>query len=611
MAFSGPAPQRRWTVLLRLILLIPQSIVLGLLGLVAVVVVIVGWFAALFTGRLPTFAAEFLTEYLRWSTRVTAYEFLLTDVYPPFALSDVAYPVHVAVDPTGRLNRLAVLFRGIIVIPALVMAVIILGGASGLVLFVTWLIVLISGTMPPPLYEAFAATLRYWQRANGYALMLTAEYPWGLFGDRGSSGGVAPFAGPIVGGYPPGGFGPTPSSPAAAGSSWTPAGSTVGGAMGTPGPPAAPWGSAGGGAVVPVPPEVFTVAGADYLWGYSANRRFCGIWSKAHPTAPGQVWPISEQGEAWTRFRELESEIEDYHGPQPGEFPEAPSGFPPASPGGPLPPPPPSPGAMPGYPPPSPGAMPAYPPPPPPPGAVPGYPPPPPGVMPGYPPPPPGAVPGYPPPPPGAMPPPPTAGSGSFWPPAPGGPPPPIVPEFAVAPPAADPRRWLLVLSSGGQTLLAVFIVLGVLNAAVDAGRLSTLGRTSQDSLARVAVVHAHGAGATRLSDSAGDSAGEKARAGQDGEALACGASDPEHPAAGVFGQFVGDLDDGSGCTVSGICAVASTSTSAQGQGVLEHSAMASVRTEAAAESSCLEPRGRPGGDRQTPRAVTDDAGAT
>ena len=52
MAFAGPAPQRRVTVLFRLLLAIPQFIVLYVLTIVAEFVAIVGWFAALFTGRL-------------------------------------------------------------------------------------------------------------------------------------------------------------------------------------------------------------------------------------------------------------------------------------------------------------------------------------------------------------------------------------------------------------------------------------------------------------------------------------------------------------------------------------------------------------------------------
>jgi len=85
-------------------------------GIGALVVAFLGWFAALFTGRLPESFAKFLLGYVRWTTRVYAYEFLMTDAYPPFALDpDPSYPVDVTVT-TGRLNRFAVLFRIILVI---------------------------------------------------------------------------------------------------------------------------------------------------------------------------------------------------------------------------------------------------------------------------------------------------------------------------------------------------------------------------------------------------------------------------------------------------------------------------------------------------------------
>ena len=70
VAFAGRAPQSRLTVAFRIILAIPQLIVLWLLGVAAGVITIIGWFGALFTGRLPVFAADFLTGYLRWLSRV-------------------------------------------------------------------------------------------------------------------------------------------------------------------------------------------------------------------------------------------------------------------------------------------------------------------------------------------------------------------------------------------------------------------------------------------------------------------------------------------------------------------------------------------------------------
>jgi Domain of unknown function (DUF4389) len=182
IAFAGPADQSRLTVLVRVFMILPQLIVLGVLGVAAYVVTIIGWVGALFTGRLPDFAADFLTGYLRWMTRVDAYAVLLTDVYPPFSLADADYPVRVAVAP-GRLNRLAVLFRFFLLIPCWIVAGIVAYGAFTIVAFVSWLIVLIAGRMPDPLHAALAATLRYQVRTFAFAVMLTSAYPAGLFGD--------------------------------------------------------------------------------------------------------------------------------------------------------------------------------------------------------------------------------------------------------------------------------------------------------------------------------------------------------------------------------------------------------------------------------------------
>ncbi|MBO0818381.1 MAG: DUF4389 domain-containing protein, partial [Actinobacteria bacterium] len=182
LAFAGPAPQRRLTVLVRIFMAIPHLIVLYALNIAAEVVAFIGWFAALFTGRLPEGLAGFLTGWLRWLARVYAYLSLLTDRYPPFELADSEYPVRVSTAP-GRLNRLAVLFRLILVIPAgLLLAL--AGYGLTVAMIVIWLIVLIAGTMPAPLHAAVAAVLRFYVRCYGYFYLLTGTYPGGLFGDR-------------------------------------------------------------------------------------------------------------------------------------------------------------------------------------------------------------------------------------------------------------------------------------------------------------------------------------------------------------------------------------------------------------------------------------------
>ena len=92
--------QRRWTVLLRIILAIPQIVVFGLVSIAAFVVVAIGWFAALATGRLPRWAAEFLSGYVSWQARLYGYLQLLTDEYPPFSFTSANYPVQVVLGPT-------------------------------------------------------------------------------------------------------------------------------------------------------------------------------------------------------------------------------------------------------------------------------------------------------------------------------------------------------------------------------------------------------------------------------------------------------------------------------------------------------------------------------
>jgi hypothetical protein len=82
-----PVQLNRWLPLVKWLLAIPHYVVLIVLDTVAILAVIVAWFAILFTATYPRGLFDFVEGVLRWHNRVIGYAFtLVTDRYPPFRL---------------------------------------------------------------------------------------------------------------------------------------------------------------------------------------------------------------------------------------------------------------------------------------------------------------------------------------------------------------------------------------------------------------------------------------------------------------------------------------------------------------------------------------------
>src|SRR5438105_2344878 len=109
----------RLTVFFRLLLAIPHFIWLVLWGIANGVVILISWFAALFTKRVPVGLHDFMARYLRYQTHVMAYLQLAADPFPPFDGREGAYPVDLTVAPPAEQGRLGVFFRLILALPAL------------------------------------------------------------------------------------------------------------------------------------------------------------------------------------------------------------------------------------------------------------------------------------------------------------------------------------------------------------------------------------------------------------------------------------------------------------------------------------------------------------
>ena len=89
----------RWLPLVKWFLAIPHYIVLLFLGIAVIIVMIIAWFAILFSARYPRGLFNFVVGVIRWELRVTAYMFILiTDQYPPFSLGPDSPPTGTASD---------------------------------------------------------------------------------------------------------------------------------------------------------------------------------------------------------------------------------------------------------------------------------------------------------------------------------------------------------------------------------------------------------------------------------------------------------------------------------------------------------------------------------
>jgi hypothetical protein len=81
-----PQELSRGLIFVKWLLAIPHLLLLLLLSIVEFFIYIIAFFAILFTKQFPEPLFRFVVGANRWSARVGAYVFLMTDQYPPFSM---------------------------------------------------------------------------------------------------------------------------------------------------------------------------------------------------------------------------------------------------------------------------------------------------------------------------------------------------------------------------------------------------------------------------------------------------------------------------------------------------------------------------------------------
>src|SRR6185312_16219726 len=94
---------------------------------VAVWAAFANWVGTLLLGRSPTLLHRFLAAYVKYVTQLFAYLRIAANPYPSFDGPD-GYPVDLRIAPPAPQNRLTVLVRIFLALPALVLAQVLGGG---------------------------------------------------------------------------------------------------------------------------------------------------------------------------------------------------------------------------------------------------------------------------------------------------------------------------------------------------------------------------------------------------------------------------------------------------------------------------------------------------
>jgi hypothetical protein len=170
-----PLRRRRLTAFLRMLLAVPQQVVVGIWSVLIPAAAAIAWLAALIDGRVPQWLIRFLSAFLRYRGQVTAWFYLLSDRYPD-PLHTLEHPFAIELPDRPRHPRLVTLFRLPLALPAIVLWSV-LGVVLTLVAVASWFAALALGRTTAGLQELGRFCLRYQLEAEAYLLLLTASYP--------------------------------------------------------------------------------------------------------------------------------------------------------------------------------------------------------------------------------------------------------------------------------------------------------------------------------------------------------------------------------------------------------------------------------------------------
>jgi hypothetical protein len=178
---ESPLEVARWRPLVHWFLAIPHFIVVQILGYVQMVLVVIAWFAILFTGNIPKGLFDFMAMILRYQWRTNSYALFMREQYPPFSfdaqnLDPGDDPARFSIAYPERLSRGLIFVKWLLVIPHLIaLFFVFIAGFFGVI--VGFFAVLFTGKWPEGLRSFLIGSTRWSLRVSAYFLLMTDVYP--------------------------------------------------------------------------------------------------------------------------------------------------------------------------------------------------------------------------------------------------------------------------------------------------------------------------------------------------------------------------------------------------------------------------------------------------
>lgn len=178
VTFDVEYPEKfsRLSTLARLILAIPQLLIIYALGTVVGIITLIAWFAILFTRRYPKGLFELVVSFNRWIANVYVYIALLRDEYPPFSTEPGRYPVQYEVDYPEKLSRWLIFVKWYLVLLHQIVLNF-LGIFAILFSLIAWFAILITGHYPRALFNYIVGVMRWYIRVTAYTSLMRDEFP--------------------------------------------------------------------------------------------------------------------------------------------------------------------------------------------------------------------------------------------------------------------------------------------------------------------------------------------------------------------------------------------------------------------------------------------------